>query len=112
MIFHLEYGDGRKQFPTLSSFVLDLLVLPHSTAAIEKLFSTVNLNKTEFRNRMENKTLTGLMHRKSLLRGKSAAELKMTRSHLARHKASMYNGQKEKQNDELINLDYASAILL
>lgn len=61
---------------------------------------------------MDNMTLTGVMHTKRLLRSKTSAEFEMTRGLLARHKSTMYNGQKEKHGEEMINLNYASAILL
>lgn len=41
--------------------------MPHSSANVERVFSTVNLNKTKNRNRIENSTLEGILYTKAYL---------------------------------------------
>ncbi|KAJ8381342.1 hypothetical protein SKAU_G00021200 [Synaphobranchus kaupii] len=53
---------GEQVFKHLASFVLDVLVFPHSNASCERVFSKVNLLKTKPRNRLITDTLNGLMH--------------------------------------------------
>lgn len=50
-----------KEFYNIGQFVLDLLVLPHSSASCERVFSKVNLIKTKMRNKLITKTLNGLI---------------------------------------------------
>ncbi|XP_039278769.1 uncharacterized protein LOC120350252 [Nilaparvata lugens] len=66
-------GDDMEAFPNLNSFVAQIFTLPHSSACVERVFSAVNLNKTKTRNRLRTKTLTGLLHKKTLLRQKTRA---------------------------------------
>lgn len=48
-------------FKHLSSFVLQMLSLPHSNASCERLFSRVNLIKTDIRNKIITPTINGLL---------------------------------------------------
>ncbi|CAH1974503.1 unnamed protein product [Acanthoscelides obtectus] len=48
-------------FKELGNFVLDLLVIPHSNAACERMFSKVNLIKTDVRNRLYSDTVNLLL---------------------------------------------------
>lgn len=58
-------------FPLLAQFVQNLLTLPHSSANVERLFSSINLMKTKIRNRLTTDTLTGLLFTKSGLKTNS-----------------------------------------
>lgn len=51
-------------FPILNTFITALLSLPHSSAAVERIFSAVNLIKTKTRNRRGTRSLIGLLHSK------------------------------------------------
>lgn len=55
-------------FPLLAEFAQNLLTLPHSSANVERLFSAINLMKTNIRNRLSTETLTGLLFTKSGLK--------------------------------------------
>ncbi|XP_053699227.1 uncharacterized protein LOC128746206 [Sabethes cyaneus] len=44
-------------FPLLRELIPSLLILPHSSAAVERLFSQFNLNKTKIRNRIGTDTM-------------------------------------------------------
>ena len=49
LLGYSERPDGRKAFPRLSAVAKLVLVLPHSNAGEEKVFSLVRKNKTPFR---------------------------------------------------------------
>jgi len=64
-----EKSDGSALFPNLFKLVKYLLTLPHSTAAVERIFSVVTNNKIKKRNRLEEPTRrTGILHGKGLLK--------------------------------------------
>ncbi|KRG07383.1 uncharacterized protein Dmoj_GI26109 [Drosophila mojavensis] len=49
---------------TQTELTQNLLVLPHSSANVERLFSEINLIKTNNRNKLDTETLKGLLHTK------------------------------------------------
>lgn len=53
--------SGQNLFRDLGEFVLDILVTPHSNASCERVFSKVNLIKTNIRNRICTNSLNGLL---------------------------------------------------
>ena len=57
----LKQTHGQSLFPKLSQLMLNLLVLPHSSAAVERIFSQINLIKTDMRNRLNTKSVNGLI---------------------------------------------------
>lgn len=63
----LTKGDGTELYPNINKFVLFILTLPHSSASTERIFSTVNLNKTKTRNKLSTETLQGILHSKNML---------------------------------------------
>lgn len=67
-IGQVKIGDDSPKFPILVRFVFQLLTLPHSSAAVERIFSQINLTKTQFRNKLKTKTVEGILHTKSLIR--------------------------------------------
>lgn len=48
-------------FPLLTRLVNHVRILPHSTATVERVFSTINLNKTKTRNRLSTSTICGVL---------------------------------------------------
>lgn len=60
----LKKGDGTLLYPELEKFVTAFLLLPHSSACVERIFSSINLNKTKVRNRLSSTTLSGILHSK------------------------------------------------
>lgn len=62
-----ECCDDQLRFPNASRLVLNLLSLPHSSSAAERIFSLVSNIKTTNRSRLNTETLRGLLHRKNLL---------------------------------------------
>lgn len=63
----ITHADGTLAFPNLASFSLSLLSLPHSSAAVERVFSEINNMKTKQRNRLSTKTLNGLLHTRQFI---------------------------------------------
>lgn len=51
-------------FIHLNDLVERVFLLPHSSATVERIFSSINLNKTKVRNRLSPSTVTGLLHSK------------------------------------------------
>lgn len=63
----MKKGDDSELFPLLNKFIKLILTLPHSSAATERVFSTINLNKTKTRNRLETETLSRMLNSKNIL---------------------------------------------
>lgn len=82
-------------FPTLSKFINGLMALPHSSAAVERVFSAINLNKTKQRNALKSSTLCGIMHSKRLFHNKSCFSIVINRDILSKFNASMYDDNEE-----------------
>lgn len=61
---------GEFVYEGLASFMLVLCSLPHSSASAERKFSTLNLIKTEIRNRLNTSTVENMMFCKELIRTK------------------------------------------
>lgn len=60
-------ADGNLLYPQLSKFITSLLSLPHSSAAVERIFSAINIIKTKQRNQLSTETIEGLLYTKQLL---------------------------------------------
>lgn len=65
--FNLKNGLGNKMFPKLNNFISAILYLPHSSAAAERVFSSVNLMKNKTRNRFQVETILSVMCAKEIL---------------------------------------------
>ena len=61
IISTFKTADDRPTFP-LMKLVNFINVLPHSSATVERLFSFVNLNKTNTRNHLSTDSLIGIIH--------------------------------------------------
>lgn len=59
-------------FPILTKFVQNIMILPHSSANVERIFSQVNLNKTKVRNSLANESLVGILFTKDYLKLKKS----------------------------------------
>ncbi|KAE9522707.1 hypothetical protein AGLY_016890 [Aphis glycines] len=51
--------DSSEVYPLINKLVAYLFTLSHNSACVERLFSSINLNKTKTRNQLSTKTLTG-----------------------------------------------------
>ncbi|XP_075533772.1 uncharacterized protein LOC142566774 [Dermacentor variabilis] len=67
VVFTQKHCDGSAAFPALTEFVIAILCLPHSSAAVERVFSAVNNLKTKLRNKLSTETICGLLHTKRLM---------------------------------------------
>lgn len=65
-ICSLKNGVDEPMFPLISKLVHHISLLPHSSAAAERIFSCINLNKTKLRNKLSTSTLIGIVHTKTL----------------------------------------------
>ena len=54
--------NDEPQFKHLATFVLQILSLPVSNSDAERLFSKVNLIKTDIRNKLKTKSVAALIH--------------------------------------------------
>jgi hypothetical protein len=62
---------GKMKFDILSKVMKGILVIFHSNADCERVFSLVNMNKTEFRATLSTNTLGSLMTRKTVMSARS-----------------------------------------
>ena len=69
----LSNAAGEARFPLLTSFTHDLMSLPHSTAAVERIFSQVNRVKTGQTNRLKVDTTKGRIMAKQAARSNGGA---------------------------------------
>lgn len=53
--------DGKLKFGRVAKLMLDVLVIPHSNAQCERIFSSVKKTRTEFRASMSNSALQNLL---------------------------------------------------
>lgn len=56
-----DIGDGVLEYEQLGNFALNALVIPHSNASCERIFSKVNLGKTKSRNKLLVDSLNGII---------------------------------------------------
>ena len=66
-------GHGDMKFGLLSNFMCHLLVLPHSSACVERIFSQVNIVKTDLTNRLKSETVANRLLAKQAISRQSAA---------------------------------------
>ena len=90
---NIKYADKSSVFPNLSEFMLSLSVLPHSSAAVERVFSQVKLIKTDIRNRLSTESVNGILLTKMNGTGKPCHEWEPTKEML--QTASKFKTEKE-----------------
>lgn len=54
-------------FPNLTQLIKGIMCLPHSSASVERIFSQLNLIKTDLRNRLNIKTCNSIILAKQLI---------------------------------------------
>lgn len=88
-----KYGDDKEKYPLINRLVSYILTLPHSSACVERLFSTININKTKLRNRLSTDTITGILHSKNILNNqqKSCYNFNISSDMIGKHTSTMYN---------------------
>lgn len=70
---NLKDGLDHSKFERLSQFMINLIVLPHSSACVERIFSLVNCTKTKFTNRLKAETVTNRLLAKQAITRKGAS---------------------------------------
>ena len=65
----LKNKIGEPRFPHLGPFFFTLMSLPHSTAAVESILSSVNSVKTSKRNKMDSQALKRQLQAKQCVPG-------------------------------------------
>lgn len=81
------------EFPHLSKVMKDLLVLPHSNADCERMFSHVRKNRTEFRSELGNDTMKGILSTKfNLLSDCACYDFKPDANLLSKAQKATYTG--------------------
>lgn len=63
-VFKLKNNLGEDMFPILQKVINFILILPFSNASVERIFSTLNICKTDLRNRLSSETVTGILFTK------------------------------------------------
>lgn len=86
----VKNGDNLETFPLITSLVSYILVLPNSRACMERLFSTINLNKTKIRNRLFSDTLTGILHSKMNNQNKHCYNFDVLPDMLLKHNSDIH----------------------
>ncbi|XP_058839742.1 uncharacterized protein LOC131695289 [Topomyia yanbarensis] len=67
-VLSVQRTNGEFSFPHLRKFIAELLILPHSSASVERLFSQYNLNKTKMRNRLSSDAMQGILATKDYVK--------------------------------------------
>ncbi|KAF0706829.1 protein FAM200A-like, partial [Aphis craccivora] len=65
-VVNITKSDDTKMFQLLNVVIKNIMTLLHSSACVERVFSSVNLIKTKFRIHTQN--LIGLLHAKQVLK--------------------------------------------
>ena len=92
-VLHHVDAAGECDFNELATFVLSLMALPFSNAAVERAFSQMNLIKTRLRNRMQQKMLEAILRiRGYMSRNRICCDtFTPSRDMLTRHTSKMYD---------------------
>lgn len=66
-VFQMKNELNEEMFPNLNKLIKGLMCLPHSSAAVERIFSQLNLIKSKSRNRLEVQTCNSIILSKQLM---------------------------------------------
>jgi len=78
-------------FPLLTVVIKNIMTLPHSSACVERIFSSVNLINTKFRNRLNTQNLIGLLHAKQVLKDYNGFSYDFGKEYMDLFNKQMYN---------------------
>lgn len=90
-------GDNEPMYPHLSTLMLNLLCLPHSSATVERVFSSINRMKTKLRNRLSTKTISGLLHTKRIISNDNCHGFEIKKEMVKRMNSEMYKNKCEQK---------------
>lgn len=83
--------DGSLKYDMLIKFAFCLMILPHSSACVERLFSQINLNKTKIRNRLSTEVLCGILHTKHFIGDQNCFDVKIESELIKKVNLKMYD---------------------
>jgi len=89
-VVNITKSDDTKMFPLLT-VVIKNMTLPHSSACVERIFSSVNLIKTKFRNRLNTQNLIRLLHAKQVLKDYNCFSYEFSKEYMVLFNKQMYN---------------------
>ena len=94
--------QGDKPYEHLAAYALNCLLLPSSTASVERVFSQVTYIKNKYHNRMMLPLLDSLLRIKSYLqvRGSCCHQLNISQSMLEKFTAAMYGSKDEAKEED------------
>lgn len=87
--------DGSLKYGHLLKLAKAALILPNSSAASERLFSQVNLNKTKSRNKLNTDSLSGILYSKTLLQNTHCFDFDINSDLLKKHNSKNMYGNLE-----------------
>jgi len=90
-VVNITKSDDTKMFPLLTVVIKNIMTLPHSSACVERIFSSVNLIKTKFRNRLNTQNLIGLLHAKQVLKNSNCFSYDFGKEYMVLFNKQMYN---------------------
>lgn len=70
-VMNMTNEIDEEMFPNLNKLIRVIICLPHSSATAERVFSKLNLIKTDLRNRLDVKTCNSILLSTALLKGES-----------------------------------------
>ena len=96
LIRQLRHDDGKPQFGKLAAVIMGILVIPHSNASSERVFSCVRKNRTEFRPNLSESTLEYLLVEKTSMfaSGDVCYKQKYSKQLLRKPKSATYSSLK------------------
>lgn len=66
-VFQMKNELNEEMFPNLNQLIKGVMCLPHSSASVERVFSQLNLIKTDLRNRLDIKTCNSIILAEQLI---------------------------------------------
>lgn len=94
-VCNLKNNNDELTYPLLSKLITHILSLPHSSANVERIFSTININKTKLRNRLTCETLEGILYAKAPLKENVCYNVNITNGHLKKFNTNMYDHKQD-----------------
>ena len=90
-LLNVVRANGKLAFPLLRLFVSNFLIIPHSSAAVERFFSQHNLNKTKVRNRLSTGMLDAILQAKSYIKNVGGSvSIRLNKDIMSKFSKSIY----------------------
>lgn len=85
-VLSMQRIDNSMAYPNLRTLIPVLLSLPHSSACVERIFSSYNINKTKARNKLITSSMQGILSAKEYVRTHKTASGVVNVSEAARRR--------------------------